>query len=219
MGMGDYDGNFRYVNAAYQDILGWSVEEFTSVPWWEFLHPDERNGLVSAAHQLMADGRARSEDTVRMLCREGCYKRIRWQTAVDREQRVFYCIGFPLGPAPSGDEPVAVSSWMWDVAGGTVTCSPELAKRLALGAGPTTTATTFLHRLHPDDRSRVRLRALDSLMTDERFAEDFRLLHPDGTVRWVHAAGRRHDSTGQVNGLHGIAVDITDSHNHNRGQQ
>ena len=32
MGMGDYDGNFRYVNPAYQDVLGWSVEDTAAGP-------------------------------------------------------------------------------------------------------------------------------------------------------------------------------------------
>lgn len=39
IGVGDYDGNFRYLDRAYRNVLGWSAEEMKSVPWWEFLHP------------------------------------------------------------------------------------------------------------------------------------------------------------------------------------
>jgi PAS fold len=184
-----------------------------SVPWWEFLHPDERDDLATAAQQVMADGRVRSGDTVRMLCSEGCYKRIRWNTAVDRERRTFYCVGFALGPAPEGDERVTVGSWRWDVTGQTLTCSTDLVEPLALDKGSTMTVQDFLRRLHPEDRSRVELRALDSAMNGEPFAEDFRMLRPHRTSRWLHAAGRPgHDPDGHVNDLHGIAVDITDSH-------
>jgi PAS domain S-box-containing protein len=90
LGVGDYDGNYRHLNQAYQQVLGWSAAELKSVPWWEFLHPDERDELTETAQQLMEHGQVRFGDTVRMLCRNGRYKWVRWNTAIDPERGLFY---------------------------------------------------------------------------------------------------------------------------------
>ena len=56
LGVGDHDGSYRHLNQAYQQVLGWSAAELKSVPWWEFLHPDERDELIEIAQQLIPVG-------------------------------------------------------------------------------------------------------------------------------------------------------------------
>jgi PAS domain S-box-containing protein len=210
MAVGDYDGNFVHLNQAYRNTLGWSWEELRSVPWWEFLHPDERDDLTLAAQRLMHDGSVRLGDTIRMICRDGTYSRIRWNTAADRERGLFYGIGFPIHSSIKPAGRITVGSWTWDVATQTVTCSPELAELIAPRTGRAWTSAAFLDLLHPRDQSRVKLQAIDSLLTGERFSEDVRIQPSDGTVRCIHAAGRAgRDADGHVSRLHGIAFDIT----------
>ena len=36
------DGRFRRVNPAWQEMLGWSPEELTSMPYMALVHPDDR---------------------------------------------------------------------------------------------------------------------------------------------------------------------------------
>jgi diguanylate cyclase (GGDEF)-like protein/PAS domain S-box-containing protein len=64
----------------------------------------------------------------------------------------------------------------------------------------------FTETLHPDDRDRVH-EALGSGPLDETF----RVLRPDGTVRWVHDRGFAiRDASGELHRLAGLASDITD---------
>ena len=210
LGVGDYDGNTLYVNPAYPTLLGWSVEELTSVPWWEFLHPDERDELAGAAHWLMEDGGTRCEQRIRVLCRDGSYRWIQWSTAVDAGHRIFYAIGIDLGRSEADGSRVRVGTWTWHAREQTLTLSPELLGLLAPGA-ETMTPGAFLERVLPEDRVRLELRALDAQTTGERFSEDFRVHAVDGTIRWLHAAAssnRRSNRRGSI--LRGIAVDITD---------
>lgn len=211
LGVGDYDGNYQYVNRAYQDVLGWSVAELMPVPWWEFLHPDERDDLADAAQQLMTHGQARFGDTVRMLCRDGRYKWIRWNTAIDRHRQLFYATGIDLSDTRHCADRAEVGIWEWHPASNTLICSPELVELACMPAERSIGCQDLLERVHSEDRARVELRAKDSRITGERFTEDFRVVRPDHTTRWLHAAGRGapdHDHAAPR--LRGIALDITD---------
>ncbi len=217
LGVGDYDGNYRHLNRAYLDVLGWSPAELMSVPWWEFLHPDERDDLADAAQQLMDHGKVRFGDTVRMLCRDGRYKWVRWDTAVDRHRQLFYSTGVDLSDTRPCADRVDVGTWHWHPASRTLLCSAELVKLACLSSNPTITCQDLLDRVHPADRARVASRAHDSRITGERFAEDFRLIRPDHTIRWLHAAGRADLSADHAAPrLRGIALDVTDRKIHDR---
>jgi PAS domain S-box-containing protein len=217
LGVGDYDGNFRHLNRAYQQALGWSAAELTSVPWWEFLHPDERDDLADVAQQLMDHGRVRFGDTVRMLCRDGRYKWVRWNNGIDPERQLFYSAGIDISDIRDCQDRVDVGTWAWHPASDTLTYSPELADLVGLRAECRTTTAEFLERLHPEDRARVTLRARDSRTTGEPFTEDFRVLRADHTMRWLHTAGSAdRDADSPVHRLRGIAIDVTARKNQGR---
>ncbi len=69
-----------------------------------------------------------------------------------------------------------------------------------------------LAHVHPDDRGHIEaawdrfVRGMDS----ERFSEDYRIVRPDGQVRWIHDSGVRiRGQRGRRDRLAGIAQDIT----------
>jgi PAS domain S-box-containing protein len=70
---------------------------------------------------------------------------------------------------------------------------------------------TFIDILHPDDRTRVWER-LQHLMAqrEECFTDEYRFVHPDGTVHWMSATGRFfYDEAGQARRMTGVVQDIT----------
>ena len=127
----------------------------------------------------------------------------------DPERGLFYSAGIDMSDTQECDDWVRVGTWEWHVATDTLTCSLELIDLINLSARPTITGREFLQRVHPEDRVRVELRAGDSRMTGESFAEDFRVIRFDHITRWLHAAGR---AVGRrpTRRLRGIALDITD---------
>ena len=63
---------------------------------------------------------------------------------------------------------------------------------------------------HPNDRERVEA-AFVERAGDGRFEEEYRIVLPDGAVRWVHDRGFPiKDATGRVHRIVGIAEDVTD---------
>lgn len=72
---------------------------------------------------------------------------------------------------------------------------------------------TWMESVHPDDRPRVRA-AYDAAINGHsaRFDAEYRIVRPDGSVRWVLDSGTTiRDAVGKVIRLGGIAKDITES--------
>jgi len=64
--------------------------------------------------------------------------------------------------------------------------------------------------IHPDDRTRA-LKSLDEAEKTGVLTEEFRIVRPDGTIRWVEARGFPvRDAQGKVYRLAGVVQDITE---------
>jgi diguanylate cyclase (GGDEF)-like protein/PAS domain S-box-containing protein len=73
------------------------------------------------------------------------------------------------------------------------------------------TARSYASVIHCDDRDRVERDVLDALARREPFVLDYRLIHADGEVRWVHERGRGvFTPDGEVLYLDGAIFDHTD---------
>jgi PAS domain S-box-containing protein len=101
--------------------------------------------------------------------------------------------------------------WEADAAGSSAIWSPELFEIAGLPATPVVPFATLLSLIHPDDvvdYLRVRKHAWD---TGTALTHEQRWIRPDGKVRWVRMqAEQRRDQRGQLAGLFGVVLDITD---------
>ena len=71
----------------------------------------------------------------------------------------------------------------------------------------------FLARVHPDDLDRVTRRMERAFRTRQSYEVQYRILHTDGSVRSVYAAGNvSADEAGEVTRMAGIVQDVTHSH-------
>jgi PAS domain S-box-containing protein len=71
-------------------------------------------------------------------------------------------------------------------------------------------SSIWLKSIHPADRLRVR-RSFAHKITKGRYDEEYRVVRPDGSIRWVHDRGVPiHDRDGEVYRVVGIAQDITE---------
>src|SRR6476619_955706 len=65
--------------------------------------------------------------------------------------------------------------------------------------------------IHPEDRERVWQQFTDALHRGEDCAYEFRIVRPDGTLRWIATLGRnQYSTTGRPIRHYGIASDITE---------
>ncbi len=103
--------------------------------------------------------------------------------------------------------------WDWDLAANSVYYSPRWYEMLGIAADDApATLDTWLARVHPADRERVR-KALKSFAAtpQQRLTLEHRLRHDNGRYRWmlVRAAARR-DANGQAVRVAGWHTDVTE---------
>lgn len=107
----------------------------------------------------------------------------------------------------------AVGTWDWDIREDVFLADahfaqmhrvdPSLAGKLPIGA--------YLEGVHPDDRVHVAQRIKACVRGNGEFAEEYRLLQPDGSWRWVFARGRSFkDSHHRPARFMGASIDITE---------
>jgi PAS domain S-box-containing protein len=69
---------------------------------------------------------------------------------------------------------------------------------------------SWIEAIHPDDQERVKAAAFEN-MGRESFDEEFRIIRPDGSLRWVRDRGFLiREENGQIHRMAGIAEDITE---------
>ncbi|MEZ0170756.1 PAS domain S-box protein [Microvirga sp. TS319] len=65
--------------------------------------------------------------------------------------------------------------------------------------------------IHPDDRGRIGEAVNQTIATGSKYAQEYRLLQPDGTIRWIDARGEcLYDDDGKPWRFIGTVVDITE---------
>jgi diguanylate cyclase (GGDEF)-like protein/PAS domain S-box-containing protein len=70
---------------------------------------------------------------------------------------------------------------------------------------------TYESVIHPDDRAGVEHAVMAAVGRNEHFSMDYRVLHRDGSMRWVHEQGRGAlDEHGELSLLDGAIFDITE---------
>jgi PAS domain S-box-containing protein len=73
-----------------------------------------------------------------------------------------------------------------------------------------TTGSAFTRLVHPDDRARVLETIADARQNKKLYADEFRVLQSDGTVRWLGARGKfYYAKNGDAERMLGVSLDIT----------
>jgi signal transduction histidine kinase len=73
-----------------------------------------------------------------------------------------------------------------------------------------TTGEDFYRLVHPDDRTKVAEAMADARQNRKLYAEEFRVLQPDGAVRWLAARGKfYYAKSGEPERMLGVSLDIT----------
>src|SRR5215831_4650416 len=102
--------------------------------------------------------------------------------------------------------------WDWDVKSGRDSWFGDLETMFGI---PSKTyvghVEDFRRRVYPDDRAIVWKAVQDAMQSHIPYSAEFRILRPDGVIRWVAAKGRFYYSgDGEPERMVGVAVDITE---------
>jgi PAS domain S-box-containing protein len=100
--------------------------------------------------------------------------------------------------------------WMWDIVRNQIWMTDKGRTLFGFGASEKLDFDRFRSVLHPEDRESVRKTVENSLRTGAEYEAEYRVLLPDGQMRWI--AGRGHvefNKNGQPARMRGASLDIT----------
>jgi PAS domain S-box-containing protein len=224
-------GRFLDMNPAYLRITGYSREELLNIDFRSITHPDDRDKNHSLIDRLVAAEIPSFQIEKRYVRKDGGLVWVRNSVSLLRDsqgrpEHMFVITEdvtdrrqaeLELSDAQSRLEATLVAgevaTWTWDIAADRVLADKNLARLFSIPpeaarGGP---LVNYVDRIHPDDRDRVRRTISVVLKAGDYFADEYRVLQPDGQVRWVIARGSvERDAQGRAIRLPGVVVDITD---------
>ncbi|MDP9127615.1 MAG: ATP-binding protein [Pseudomonadota bacterium] len=100
--------------------------------------------------------------------------------------------------------------WRLDLTTGITECSD--GGKASLGLSPETVVTrrTLMKVIHPDDYKAIGTALRRALHEGVEYAAEYRVIWPDGVVRWILVRGRALRHHGTPTSLSGISFDITE---------
>jgi PAS domain S-box-containing protein len=106
-----------------------------------------------------------------------------------------------------------IGAWVWDLRTNRVESDSNFARLYGLTTEEVRDATPDLFRqhVHPEDREYLRAVCDEALRSGALRSDAFRIVRPDGSVRWVMGRGKVHyDECGKPQALPGLVIDITE---------
>jgi PAS domain S-box-containing protein len=102
-------------------------------------------------------------------------------------------------------------TFRWDIDTNALDWDDNLDRLFGLAPGATARSLSdFIRLVHPDDRQRVIDACARCAATGAPFDEEFRVVWPDGTVRWLSDKGRVYAGPHGTRYMTGACVDVTD---------
>ena len=111
-----------------------------------------------------------------------------------------------------------MGTWDWDIRSNTVKWSPTLEEIHGLRSGSFAgTLSAFEEDIHPADRQRITESLAKTLQENKEHHIEYRIVRPDGTVRWVEGNGALvRDDLGGPTHMIGVCTDVTE---HKRAEE
>jgi PAS domain S-box-containing protein len=215
-------GKFVRVNPAFCTICGYSdVELLNGMTFIDITLEDDRQLNLESHRQLLAGTIDSYTIEKRYRRKDGTVVCVRVWSAIERD---------PIG----GDDRIAavitdithekrledrllvaqqvaqIGTWDWDIASNIANCSKSYFG--LYGLPPDSQPPSYeewLSCIHPDDRARV-AGSMQRASAGNAYTDEFRVVWPDGTIRWLAARGILEcDAGGTPIRMVGANIDIT----------
>jgi PAS domain S-box-containing protein len=105
---------------------------------------------------------------------------------------------------------VNLGIWAWDIAKDEVWMTERGRALFGFDGEASLDSAAFVARVHPDDRAFRDALIQRAIQTHGEYSTEYRIILPDGGIRWIGARGRSLNSgNGKATQLLGISVDVT----------
>jgi PAS domain S-box-containing protein len=224
------DCKWLKVNKRYCEMLGYSEAELFTKNLEDITHPDDWERASVQRDQLLAGEIDSAVMDLRYIRKDGSvfWGRLRRSLVRDQNDDPKFAIGVVINidekiqaeSALRGSEQrfelaqnaAKLALWERDLNTDVIVISGEYTSMYGLPGNPTSlTVEEWFSIIHPEDRERIRNRMQDTIARMDSIAEEFRVVWPDGRVRWLLARGSIfRDKAGRAVRIAGVNIDITE---------
>jgi two-component system, LuxR family, sensor kinase FixL len=99
--------------------------------------------------------------------------------------------------------------WVRDIRKDEIWMTDKGRELLGFGRSEPLDFQRFLRAVHSEDRERIERAVHLALTTGENYESEYRVMRPDGKVRWVASFGRVESEDGKATFMRGVNCDIT----------
>ena len=229
----DLDGRFLATNHVFQAMVGYTEEELRAVSFLKLTHVDYREANWALITELM-EGKRRQFQIEKMYLRKDCSliwvsNNVSLVPGTEGVPRFIMALSEDITERKRGEEALQRSesylreaqalshmgSWAWRLPGKElVHLSAEWYR--VYGFDPNLGMPTLeerLQRIHPEDRDKWREARAEAIRDKSDYEVEFRILLPDGTIKWVHTVGHPElAASGELVQFVGTSMDVTEQH-------
>jgi PAS domain S-box-containing protein len=224
------EGVVDFVNRRWIDYTGMTLEQAVGSGWNRMVHPDDLERVLTTWRKLVADGKPREIES-RLRRSDGEYRWFlsRCYPLADRSGHIrgWYGCDTDIHDLKTAEATLRRSegylaeaqrlshtgSWARDAATDEMKYSSEEFYRV-IGFDPhdgLPRYETFLERIHPEDQASGREAVEKARREKAEYELDYRLIHPSGEIRDIHAIGHPVLSpAGDLVEFVGTVMDITE---------
>jgi len=225
----DLEGHFLRLNQHWETTLGYPLDELEGSSFLDLVHPDDLASTLDAIAEL-SEQHPLLNFVNRYRCRDGSYRWIEWRSTPedDPRQRTYriYAAARDITEHKQTErrlhdlsdrlslavKSAAIGIWEWDIVHNLLIWDDRMYELYGVERSDFGGAyDTWVTGIHPDDRRHADRAIASALAGEKEFDTEFRVLHPDGTVRFLKAYGLiQRDEGGEPLRMIGINFDISD---------
>jgi two-component system CheB/CheR fusion protein len=222
----------------FQTAFGYTAEEVKETVdlWYDLIHPEDRDRVVSSIHQVIDSGEANWTAEYRFRKADGTYATLhdRGYVRHDAGKRPVRMVGSMRDVTKAKHdeerlkqqterlrlaiESAELGTWDFDPQTGVLVWDARCKELFGLSPEAYVDWQVFLNALHPNDRDRVAKINSDAMAdgSDGYYDCEYRTIGvEDHKLRWIRAKGRSHfDTNGKAQRYIGTVLDITHRKTH-----
>jgi PAS domain S-box-containing protein len=221
----DSNAYFKFVNDSFIKVLGYSREELTSRPFFDFIHPDDLEA-TSSAFKLLAITSPLIDFENRFIKKNGESVILQWKSNFNTINNLVYAIARDITYIKKTQEKLLssekslneaqkiakIGSWDFNLITNELNWSNELYKIFEFKKIPNDSElyNKYLSCFNPKDAEELRKNINHTIEYKEPYEMEHQIILPNKTIKWVFCTGVAIvDDNNNVVALKGVVQDIT----------
>jgi PAS domain S-box-containing protein len=217
MCIADAHGIFRQMSPAFEQVLGYRLDEMLGKPYIDFVHPEDRERTVAESRRIFEKQGATIFEN-RYRCKDGSYKWLQWRPFREIDEGMIYAIARDVTESHrmmrlmhQTSTAARIGGWELDFISGSLFWTDEtyrLHETSPAEYRPTVESAVAFYA--PDSQSLIREAIERGQRDGTPWSLELELITAKGRRIWAHALGRVDLENGRPIRAYGSFQDISE---------